>query len=698
MADIVNAAPMVIDLGTKDLSTRVVPQSPLEIPQHLPKFYLFAEKGPMGPTYVDLSSVSLTQLYGVDTFDVNKKYYTHQTVFLQAVASAGNNCVVHRLAAPDAKDVANLAMYLDVLPTQVPLYVKNPDGSLALDSNGNPVVQLDSIGNPVNVAGFKVKWVIDKTIANIGSYQRGLLTVRAGTQVDGTTQSQQYPIFEFAAKDPGEFGNKLAVKVYAALQTDLVPFPTNILNDGKMYPYYFQLSKLVDIITGKVNVVLNSFGAQTTKFILKNDGIDPASGAIIDLEKMVTDQYINLPPETQTGLGTVYVYQNNLDNLLQQFYDSEKVISDSHRDSVINNSENNIYAFNIISFVSSNGSPYQAVKMVDANDSIRPTKNTNLFLSGSTDGTITENLLDSLVLADMDNYNNNLHEYNDLVMHPESIIYDSGFTLNTKKSLCKFISRRKDTFVVFSTYAHDAASSTLSDQYSVGIALKTMAELYPESATFGTPVMRAMINAGSGVLINSLYTRRVPTSYEVAYKAARYMGAKNGAWKNGFCFDKAPLNIITQLKNIDVTWVPTSTRNTLWSVGLNFVLNYSIRRQFFPALQTVYDNDTSVLNSFFTAVAISYLNKVAHSAWREFTGSISLTNAQLEEQVNNFVSNVVKDKFDDKFVIVPNCTVTELDALRGFSWTLPIKIYSNNMKTVMTTYVEAYRMSDLNAQ
>ena len=36
MADIINAAPMVIDHGTRDLSTRVVPATPLSIPQHLP--------------------------------------------------------------------------------------------------------------------------------------------------------------------------------------------------------------------------------------------------------------------------------------------------------------------------------------------------------------------------------------------------------------------------------------------------------------------------------------------------------------------------------------------------------------------------------------------------------------------------------------------------------------------------------------
>ncbi len=697
MTDIVNAAPMVIDLGTQDLSTRVVPLNPLDIPQHLPKLYLFAEKGPSGSTYIDFDEASLTQIYGDDTWDVNKKYYTHQHLFIQAIASAGNNCVIQRMFAPDAKDKANLALYLDVLPTQVPLYVKNSDGSLDLDVNGAPTIQVDSNGDHILVAGFKVAWILDKTVANIDEYQRGLLTMRNGVQVDGLTQSNQYPIFEFAADSAGEAGNKLAVRMYPGLQTDLVPFASNILNDGKLYPMYFQMVKLMDSITGKTNNILNLFGSQYAKFVSKAKGIDPASGAVIGLEKVVKDQYIDLPTAQQTGLGTAYVYNDNLSDVLDLLYASEKNISDSHRDSVINNTEDNKYALNVLSFTSSNGSPYQTIKLVDITGSIRLTRNTNLFLSGSTDGTITEDLLDLLVAADMDNYNNSLHEYNDLVIHPESMVYDSGFTLATKKALMKFISRRKDTFVSLSTYAHNAPSITLSDQYSVGVALKTMIELYPESATFGTPVMRGIICAGSGELINSLYTKRVPLTYEIAYKSARYMGAKNGAWKNGFCFDRAPLSIVTNLKNIDVTWVPTSTRNILWSVGLNFVLNYKVRTQFFPAVQTVYENDTSVLNSYFTAVAISYLNKVAHATWREFSGSISLTNAQLEEQVNLFVSNLVKDKFDNKFVIVPNATVTELDNLRGYSWTLPIKIYANNMKTVMTTYVQAYRMTDLDA-
>jgi hypothetical protein len=44
-----------------------------------------------------------------------------------------------------------------------------------------------------------------------------------------------------------------------------------------------------------------------------------------------------------------------------------------------------------------------------------------------------------------------------------------------------------------------------------------------------------------------------------------------------------------------------------------------------------------------------------------------------------------------RFVIEPAAFFTDTDVLNGFSWTVPVKIYANNMKTVMTSYVEAYR-------
>jgi hypothetical protein len=432
-----------------------------------------------------------------------------------------------------------------------------------------------------------------------------------------------------------------------------------------------------------------------SKFILEQGKRDPASEDILDAKYVITDKYISDRGYYKNEIGNIHVYNSNINTLLQMFYNSEKTQIDAFTDSLISPSANNYYAINILSFTNSNGSPYNTIKLVDDIDSTRITKNTNLFLAGGNDGTLDENIFDNLVRNDLINYSNSLHEYQDLVLHPESIIYDTGFSLNTKKALGNFISKRKDTYIIASTYAYNAPAATIDEQYSVGVALKTTYQLYPESSYFATPTMRASIVAGSGEIINSNYKKRVPKSYEILHKASRYMGASNAKWKNGYLFDREPGSVITELKNLDNGWIPASTRNTLWSVGIIFTLNFEIRKQFFPALKTIYDDDTSVLNNFFTAMAICYLNKIAHAAWRKFSGSISLTNAQLEEQVNKFVSEAVKDAFDNLFVIKPDAKVTELDAIRGYSWTLPIKIYANNMKTVMETYVEAHRMSDL---
>lgn len=699
MASLYDSAPRVDSLGTRDFSTRTVPTNFQNIPQHLPKFYIFAEKGPIGPYYVDLSRYSLTELYGSETFNIESKYYTHSTPFIEKTAAAANNMIVHRLLPSDAKDVANIALYLDVLPTTVTMYQKNSDGSLVRDVSGNPIAVLDGSGNPVTVPGFSVKWVTDKTIANIGTYQRGLLISRAGTQTDPVTnvQSTQYPIFEFSAADAGEYGNRLAVRLWAAQQTDIDPFPTLVFSDSKNYPYYFQLYKISDPLTGRMDVIYNNIPSVYNKFIMDPTAKDPASGDAIDLGYVVQTKYIDQVNNYKNELGSVYVYNSNVQTVLTQFYDAEKLHTDAYTDDLINTIESNIYAINLLSFTNSNGSPYNTIRLVDGPDSVRLTKNTNVFLKGANDGVMDENIFDTLVYNDLLNYGNILHEYQDLVKHPESIIYDTGFKLATKKAMGNFISKRKDTFIVGATYAFNAPSLTVDEHYSVAVALKTAYQLYPESVVFGTQTMRASIFSGSGVIVNSNYKKRVPMSYDFLYKSALYMGASNGKWKNGYLFDREPNSVITELKDIDVTWIPSAVRSTLWSVGIVFPLNFEINKQFFPAVRTIYENNTSVLNNYFTAMAICYLNKIAHAAWRKFTGSISLTNAQLEEQVNRFVEQAVVDTFDGLFVIKPNATVTEMDALRGYSWTLPIKIYANNMKTVLETYVEAYRMSDLTA-
>jgi hypothetical protein len=111
----------------------------------------------------------------------------------------------------------------------------------------------------------------------------------------------------------------------------------------------------------------------------------------------------------------------------------------------------------------------------------------------------------------------------------------------------------------------------------------------------------------------------------------------------------------------------------------------------------VYDDDTSVLNSYFTAAICCELEKIGERSWREFSGESKLTTAQLIQGVNNFISNAVLGRFDNRVVVVPNTFLTAFDEQSGYSWTTQIAVYANNMRTVATIEIDTYRMSALAA-
>lgn len=687
---IVNAAPMVIDYGTQDLSTRTLPREAELIPQHLPKFYLFTQKGNKTPKLVVGNERNIA--FGIDSFDLRKKYANHATVFANGVNAQGNAQMIQRLIPDDAGPEANMILWLDVLPTTVDLYARNADGSLQLDINGDPIVN-------GTTPGYRIKWVMSHrpTILDMANF--GSASIIAGDQVDPLTlvNSQRYPIFEFKTSFQGEYGNTCGIRMWALTNEGNNGLPTKMMSQYKAYPYMISQIRKPDPLASAYEVE-TIFGEQRIMMTLKKDVLDPLTDKQLYIEDTFISSYENLTdlryPTVEGDFSDVFVYYDNLETLLALFHTSEvPFIDPAYSD--ITSDVDTMHLINVITGVSSFNAPYHSIVYNDSLNTIRFSELTNVFPLGGSDGTINDTVHADLVEVELARYADPNDEVQELALNVESIFYDSGYRLSTKLAAADFISQRRDTFVVLGTHDVNDRILTASEEHSIAIALRTRLQMFPESDYFGTPVMRGMIIGRSAKIRNSQYTKYLPMTYEVAIKAAKYMGAGDGRWKNGSHFDGAPGSIIESMYDINITWVPTDVRNRNWDVGLNWVQHYDRRSFFFPALKTVYDNDTSVLNSFNTAMAICQLNKIAHAAWREFSGVDHLTNAQLVTRVNDFVNDRVKGRFDNRFVIQPDAFFTELDVLRGFSWTLPIKIYAPNMKTVMTTYVKAYRIEDL---
>lgn len=688
MKTIVNAAPGVVGLGTQNLSSAPYARAVEQLPQHCPKYFIFAQKGPVSEELLVGGDREL--MYGADTFAERSAWFSHQTLHSNGVNAEGNAAMYVRMVPPDAGPKPTLRVFLDVLQTQVDLYERNADGSIKLDVAGDPIVT-------GKTAGHRVKFVVENFTTTAESANFGSATIQPGDQVDTTTgvQSQRWPIYEMEHSFFGGNGNLAGIRMWPQTIDNTSMLPTKLMAREKVFPFNFSVIRKNDTLSTAAPVE-TVFGEQSITVVFKPDVVDPVSTTRLYFGERAVDDYQSLTDVRYAKLygefGRIKVYQDNIDTLLSQFLAAEVDYIDSNSD--FGPTDADKYLFNFISGVSTQNVPYHSYIFTDATNSVRFTATTNVYAAGGSDGTMNDQVLADLVSAYMDRYLDPKDELMDLAQHVESHIYDTGFPLETKYKLINFISERKDTFVVLSPNVFGQEPLTSAEEYSVASALQSRLSLHPESTYFGTPVFRAVIQGNTGRVRGSQIVQPVPLTYELGVKSARYMGASNGSWKNGYNFDGYPGSVVEKQFDLSILWVPDDTRNRNWDAGLNWVSRYDRHSFYFPAIKTVFDDDTSVLTSYLTACAIGYLNKVANLAHRTFSGTSGLTPAQFTKKVNDFVIEQVRGIFDSRFIVVPRAEFTSVDQILNYSWTLPIDIYAAGMETVMTTYVVARRIQD----
>jgi hypothetical protein len=698
VAQLLNAAPMTILNGLLDDSETQPVIQPEQLPSHLPKFYIYAQQGPLDDQLV--GGDSMTQMYGSASFDLRGPWATHATVGVNAVNAQANQIILRRLQPADAPKPAGIRLSLDVLgPVAVPQYQRGTNGQFLLDNTGKPI---PVTGSGATVQGYIAKWVtgpIPNDQEGNDTFGQGVESAGDQTDVTTTTQSKRYPIMDFEVSSFGSWGNNQAIRLYAPTISSPTPIDQRILTQELVYPFRLAFSARPNAITS-TSVVPTLQGGQYVDFCFVPLTIDQNTDAQLYLGDVAPASWQSLnvtgQPNQYSPFGQVYSYDSTIATLVEQFYTAElPYIANEFSDFTGIPNEQNL--FNFFSGVSSQNVPYSAFAMntTDAN-AVQLTPNTNLFATGGGDGTMNETLFAPLVgTAIQADYLDPNSVYNDMAEHPESIFYDTGFPTAVKNQLTAFISNRKDTFLVLATHDVLGPALTAAQETSLALALKTALQLYPESEVYGTPCVRGMIVGRSGTFIGSQYTKLLPLSIEVAIKSAKYMGAGNGIWKSTYNFDRAPNSQVEYFSNINVTFTSATQRNTDWSNGLVWVQAYARKSYFFPALKTVYDDDTSVLNSYFTALIACELEKIGFRSWTQFSGESSLTDAQLCSQIDAWISNAVLGRFDGRVVVQSQTTVTGADAQRGYSWTTIMKMYANNMRTVAQITIDSNRMAAL---
>ena len=687
-AIITSAVPRTRTLGISDLSMREVVRDVLPTPDHLPKIYIYTEKGPTEPLLV--APADAVTLYGDKTFDERSIFATHQTVLCNQVFKKGNVVMMQRIIPDDAPPPAAIRIVADVLLTNIPQYDRAFDDSYLLDTFGN----LQPTGT--FVVGYDVIWkAIPIPLDGDGNTTFGQGPIMDGTRTNGSGDTSiVYPIMDFMVSSIGGHGDNKGIRIFVPTNDSETAIKDNIIKNEGAFPFeiacverpdQFSSSQIVDTVQAD--------RSRTVSF--KQYSID----ADVDMELYIGDVFVKSwssddDPTVSPIIGPfnkLKVYQDNIDKLLEDFIAKETPFFSDNSDFTDDN--NSIYLFNMLTGVSSRNAPYYSYQI--NNSSIRFNQNYTIWAKGGGDGTMSLPKFSKLVGNAVTEYLDPNSLLQQSAYHCETFIHDSGFALEDKYKLLAFISRRKDTGVILSTYTVGGRELSVWEESSIGRTLSIRAMLYPESTYYGTTTCRAAVFSGYGECKAARYRYLLPLTIEIASKMADYQGASIGIWKEGKSYDNAANNRVRLFKKLRNCFRPANVRESDWNNGVNFVEYFDRADIYWPAMQTVYDSDTSVLNSLKTIVACISLQRAGQEAQRMFSGNASMTNAQYATEIVKYINEKVDGRFDGAYVIVPETYYTTQDLARGYSYTTKIKIYAPNMKTVQTLTVEAHRLTDL---
>lgn len=694
MNAIVSAAPLANLLGIQDLSGRPPVIEPEMLPTHLPHVYLYCEKGPTKPEMV--SGDALAQLYGTKTLDTRSPYFNHQSLLANTVLGEGGSLMVQRILPQDAGPRSRLLLSIEIVEDEIATYERNADGSFKID--GQTGLRIPT-GN--TITGHKARWKLNDWTAGSTVSPFGAVPKKSGLLENAIgEQATVIPILEFEAAWQGAYGNNLGVRLTAPHGNSIAMMNTSVANQVKSYLYRLQLVSRADpSLSAQVTNTL--YGEPKMDFSFKPGALNTRLDTELEFTPLYFSMYedVGTPgmPKTHAPFKRVHVYQDNLEEVLEMIGAMEAPLG-LLPEATMDASSEYLYHVNPFTGTDFEGVPYHTLEILGVADGgLLFSDSSTFYAEGGSDGTMNDQAFDLAVRSEVLVYGQGEAPLLDWALYPQSAYYDTGFELDTKYAYIGLLGKRKDIWVALTTQVGTETQNSESEDSSVALNLMSYARNYPESEMYGTPVCRAMVFAHSGYLLNSKYKKLTPVIIEFAQKCAAWMSAGNGIWEAGMGFDFTPQNQVRmfRLDTLNIGYKDQKVRNRDWANGMIWIQNYDRRSAFWPAFQTVYNDDSSVLNSAINMMIAVDLEKVALRTWRDLTGISGLTDLQFIDRSDRLINDQVRGKYDGRVVIVPETYYTPNDVQRGYSWSCKIHMYAPNMKTVGTYTITAHRLSDL---
>lgn len=747
--------------GTKDESIRQEVLEEITLPQHCPLGYTFAAWGTDVPTL--FRGNGAVRMYGAETFDVTSRFCTHQTPYLNLFNTNANPTMYQRLVPPDAKK-SMLRVSVEVIKNEMPKYARNEDGSYRYEFNGQnervriveemivghrvivhvgvgPYEQTGGAVGPVNYAAFGNGNVIrdfrQNTVLGSDGTKLGSITGLEGEVWTSTL----FPIYDSEAAYVGYKGDDYGIRMQFPTSKGNQPIDTASVYSTNSYLWRLGIVSR-NKLTGGFDLTETVAGDAFIDVSLKQNVRSDRAKLPLSIDQIFLPAYVRPATDTLPGFegpfGRFHLYRESIEELQKLLVlgdDVEGVLGEEsfNDEAQLNHNRvpltlNSHYLLNFLAGYDVDGVPYYAFETSSSAlfGGVAVLSDTIIYASGGDDGLhLTETgepdelanyeLFDSMVRQELEEFGEGRIRWMNSAKYPISAIWDSGYSIETKKAMLNPIGKRKDIAVFLATQSvADYVTTNVggviqkvwswigpnseAEETAIAGTLRTVASAYPESEVYGTPVCRAVIVGQCGSLINSLYTRKLPLTYELANKVSAFMGSATGIWNSELAYDVRGNNIIQLMTDINLSWKEENVGMQAWANGLVYAEDYDLKRLFFPAVRTVYNNETSVLNSSITMLAICYIERVCQNAWRDLVGNGKLTRSKFIMDSNEIIERRLNGVFDDRFIITIDTFFDEVDESRGYSWGCNVHIYAPNMKTVGRYTIVAHRIEDYQAE
>jgi len=577
---------------------------------NVPFQFIMAERGEPGRIYYG-AGAELTPVFGSETFNEASAYYTTATRFLQnQMARQGVNAI--RLVDP-AATVASLGLFLEVWEADIIQYQTNSDGVRVIDSDGDfiPLMTTDQVPVAVTAPGLKVRWVV-RALTSQENY-RGLIKT---TVVDGSNSKDVYPIKAFKVRSPGKYGNRQGFKLYSTGSE-----MATVANALGSIVYRFVPIALPTSVSTTASTIPDINGQRTVDVSFKDTAVYDRTGIDYSARYVLGNNYVNAVDGETTLPYDVYTYGTNIG-----IVGALVVAGNEDLEGV------DPYMIDLISGTDLEGAHYTNLE-VDADSTTVVNSDVINYASGGSDGEVSFAKLQELIVSWLEGTDHG--EFGNMFQHGMTHMSDPGFALETKYALFNLLDIRDNIKLDICTQDVSMPPNTKAEDLSIGHLLAERARMHPESIITGVGCMRVSIFAHAGYLTNGTpYTGLVPFSLHRAIQRGNLAG---GTYIRGSAGGR-PNSEVTMFRKPNWAADDTSSRSRAWDIGINTVMYANRNVIFYPALRTVFPNDTSLLVEDEFSDVIIYMRKIAREVWTIYAGVTEPSESiwpQIEREIDN---------------------------------------------------------------